>query len=63
MHPDLRYVRYGVGADIAVRDFLQLALQFEANTLLNHNASTHNYNILSVGLRSNGWLRLGKQER
>ena len=63
IEPTLFYLRYGIGTNISVYKFVQLTLGFESNAPLNHDANTYSYNIISVGLRSNRWLQVGKRDR
>ena len=55
----LVYARYGVGLHIVVLNPLQLTLGFEGNTILSKVRGDYDYNLFTIGLRMNNWLRLG----
>ena len=56
----LVYARYGVGLQVVVLNPLQLTLGFEGNTILSKVRGDYDYNLFTVGLRMNNWLRLGR---
>ena len=55
----LVYVRYGTGIHVVIAGPLQIALGFEGNSILSKVSDDYDYNIFTIGLRMNNWLRLG----
>ena len=61
IRPNLTYARYGAGTSIHLLKGVQLTLAFESNAIVNDIPDAYSYNIMSIGLRHNNWLRIGKK--